>query len=332
MNVKLTDLFGIVRNFLFSKANKEFLIFLFFLVLSGIFWMMMTLDESYEKELSIPVHITHVPKDVVLLSGETDTIRVTVRDRGIDIVSYIYDEPKKTLNINFKNYDKGDGQGSVSANELQQMIAKLFRSSTKVLSTNPGKYVFFYNTGAHKRVPVRWSGRVIPEQLYFLSHATYSPDSVTIFASEEKLDSIKTVYTEALNCVGFRDTLSIDCRIRKTEGVKTVPDHTRVTFYTDVLTEESMDGIPVQGIHMPKGKVLRTFPAKVKVNFVTGVSVFRKLKPSDFVVIADYNELKSNPSEKCNIYLRKTPDGISRAALTVNQVDYLIEEEEEDSE
>ena len=138
MNVKLTDLFGIVRNFLFSKANKEFLIFLFFLVLSGIFWMMMTLDESYEKELSIPVHITHVPKDVVLLSGETDTIRVTVRDRGIDIVSYIYDEPKKTLNINFKNYDKGDGQGSVSANELQQMIAKLFRSSTKVLSTNPG--------------------------------------------------------------------------------------------------------------------------------------------------------------------------------------------------
>ena len=329
MSVKLADIFRMVRNFLFSKANKEFLIFLFFLILSGIFWMMMTLDESYEKELSIPVRIIHVPKDVVLLSGETDTIRVTVRDRGIDIFSYIYNEPRKTLNINFKNYDKGGGQGVVSANDLQQMIAKLFRSSTKVISTNPVKYEYYYNTGAHKRVPVRWSGRVIPEQLYFLSHATYSPDSVTIFASEEKLDSIKTVYTEALNCVGFRDTLTVDCRLRKIDGVKTVPNHAHVTFYTDVLTEESMDGIPVQGINMPKGKVLRTFPAKVKVNFVSGVSVFRKLKPSDFIVIADYNELKSNPSEKCNIYLRRVPDGISRAALTVNQVDYLIEEEEE---
>ena len=106
MSVKLADIFRMVRNFLFSKANKEFLIFLFFLILSGIFWMMMTLDESYEKELSIPVRIIHVPKDVVLLSGETDTIRVTVRDRGIDIFSYVYNEPRKTLNINFKNYDK----------------------------------------------------------------------------------------------------------------------------------------------------------------------------------------------------------------------------------
>ena len=127
MSVKLADIFRMVRNFLFSKANKEFLIFLFFLVLSGIFWMMMTLDESYEKELSIPVRIIHVPKDVVLLSGETDTIRVTVRDRGIDIFSYVYNEPRKTLNINFKNYDKGGGQGIVSANELQQMIAAWLR-------------------------------------------------------------------------------------------------------------------------------------------------------------------------------------------------------------
>lgn len=321
--------FRFFRNFFFSKANKEFLIFLFFLMLSGIFWMMMTLNESYEKELRIPVHITQVPKDVVLISGETDTIRVTVRDRGVDIFSYLYGEPKKSLNVNFKTYDKGNGLGSVSSVELQQIIAKIFRSSTKITGTSPSKYEFHYNTGAHKKVPVRWSGRVIPEQLYFLSHTSYSPDSVTIYASQEKLDSIKTVFTEPLNHVGFRDTLTVECRLKKMDEVKTVPDRIHVTFYTDVLTEESIEGIPVKGINMPKGKVLRTFPAKVQVNFVTGVSVYRKLKPSDFVVIADYNELKDKPSEKCNIYLRQVPNGISRAVLTTSQVDYLIEEETE---
>ena len=38
----------IVRGFLFTLVNKEFLIFLFFLLLSGIFWLLMTLNETYE--------------------------------------------------------------------------------------------------------------------------------------------------------------------------------------------------------------------------------------------------------------------------------------------
>ena len=80
---------------------------------------------------------------------------------------------------------------------------------------------------------------------------------------------------------------------------------------------------------MPPGKVLRTFPARVTVSFVTGVSVYRNLKPEDFTVIADYKELKKNPSEKCQIHLKEVPHGISRARLETTQVDYLIEAETE---
>ena len=320
------SIFRIVRSFLFSKANREFLIFLFFLALSGVFWLMMALNESYEREVPIPVRIVNVPKEVVLTSDETDTVKITLRDKGIVLLTYLYGDGIRTVDINFRNYDRANGTGTVSATELQRLIARKLVSSTKITSVGLSKLEFYYNTGARKRVPVRWSGRVIPENLYFISHVEYWPDSVTIFASEEKLDSIKTVYTEPLNYVNFRDTLTIDCHLRKMEGVKTVPDHIRVGFYTDVLTEESIGGIPVVGINMPEGKVLRTFPAKVTVKFVTGVSVFRTLKASDFTVVADYNELSDHPSEKCNIYLQQTPNGISRATLETKQVDYLIEE------
>ena len=69
-----------VRNFLFSNRNREFLIFLFFLALSGIFWLLMTLNETYEKEIVVPIRITNIPTDVMLTSEETDTVRVTIRD------------------------------------------------------------------------------------------------------------------------------------------------------------------------------------------------------------------------------------------------------------
>ena len=56
-----------------------------------------------------------------------------------------------------------------------------------------------YSIGHLKqKVPIRWKGRVIPEHLYFLSDVSYSPDSVTVYASEERLDSIHMVYTEPL--------------------------------------------------------------------------------------------------------------------------------------
>ena len=42
-----------VRRFLFSNLNKQFLIFLFFLFLSSIFWLIMTLNGTYEKEIKI---------------------------------------------------------------------------------------------------------------------------------------------------------------------------------------------------------------------------------------------------------------------------------------
>ena len=317
-----------IRLFLFSRGNKEFLIFLFFLALSGAFWLSLTLNDTYEQEFAVPVAVVDVPKNAVLTSDEVDTVKMTIRDKGIFLISYYYGDYLKNIRIHFRSHSHNNGTGTIAAQELQKIVYSRLFSSSKILSTKPDKLEFYYSYGTKKKVPVRWSGRVIPEELYFISRVEYSPDSVTIYASEEKLDSINMVYTEQLNYANFRDTLSVNCRLSKIKSVKMVPDHVQVNFFTDVLTEERIEGIPVQGINMPEGKTLRTFPAKVAVNFVTGVNVYRNLRPQDFTVVVDYNDIKNNPSEKCDIHLKDVPSGISRARLETTQVDYLIESQE----
>ena len=325
MNVK--RLWQVISDFVFSNANRDFLVFLFFLGLSGIFWLSLTLNDTYEREFSIPVSVVDIPKNAVLTSDEVDTIKMTIRDKGIILVAYQYGDYLKRLRIPFKNYTRNNGSGSVPAAELQKLVYQQLVSSSKITACKPDKLEFFYNYGTNKKVPVRWSGRVIPEELYFISRVDYLPDSVTVYASDEKLDSINMVYTETLNYANFRDTLTITCQLAKLKGVKVVPDKVKINFFTDVLTEENIEGVPIQGINLPEGKVLRTFPAKVTVSFVTGVSVFRNLRPEDFTIVADYNEIKRHPSEKCRITLKNVPPGISRARLDVTLVDYLIENE-----
>ena len=143
----------------------------------------------------------------------------------------------------------------------------------------------------------------------------------------QRLDTLRAVFTEPLNQTGFRDSLKLTARIARVGGVKIVPDRTSITFITDVLSEVHLNGVLIHGINLPDGKILRTFPSRVGVKFVTGVRRFKELRPSDFIVVADYNEIRRRPSAKCHIQLKQVPHGVQTARLDESHVDYLIEEE-----
>ncbi len=306
--------------------GKEILIFLTFLVLAGIFWLFTTLNETFEQEVRIPIRFIGVPKDVVITSGDGDTLRVMVRDKGISFLTYLYASNRQPVEVDFKRYARPDGTGSVPGSDLLRLVARRLPTSATPFSVKPEVQHFFYNYGERKRVPVQYLGQVEPDPLYFISDVHYSTDSVTIYASPDKLDSITRIYTEPLHCSSFRDSLTVMARLQSPTGVKVVPQEIAIRFVTDVLTETSISDVPVVGINMPEGTVLRTFPAKLTVHFVTGIKNFQTLSPSDFLVVADYLEFSADSTTQCNVYLRSQPTSVQRARLNINRVDYLIEE------
>lgn len=322
----LFHIFKLIRNFLFGWMNREFLIFLFFLFLSGAFWLLMALNETYEKEIEIPVQLVEIPKNVVLTSDTTTIVRVTVRDKGFSLMAYLYGNKIRPVQVRFKNYAKKTGVGTITSAELQKLITRQLFNSSNIISLKPDKYEFFYNFGLKKRMPVRLAGKIVPGQSYYLSKVFFNPDSVEVYASREILDSIKYVNTEPLNVLNLTDTVVKDVALFKIKGVKYVPEKVKISICPDILTEETCD-VSIEAVNMPEGKILRTFPSRVTVTFTVGASMFRSITPDRFKVVADYDELMANPSDKCNIYLRSVPHGVRNARLSVNQVDYLIEEQ-----
>lgn len=323
--MKTNNIFQKIRHSLFGRANRELLIFLFFFIIAGIFWLMMTLNLNYDKEIKIPVHITDVPQDVVLTSSETDTLHVVINDKGFNLLSYLYGEQVHPIELNYAAYAPADGTGMVTGPDLQKLVVQSLSASSSVVTVKPERLLLYYNYGEQKRVPVRLQGHVAAEQHYFVADTVFSQDSITIYASHDRLDSIAYVMTKPLNVSNIKDFTTINCPLLAIEGVKMVPSSVKVSFTTDILSELSISGIPVVGINLPTDKQLRMYPSKVKVSFVTGLKKYQNLSAEDFEVVADYNEFKDNPSSKCNIYLRRVPDGISRAKLDVNQVDCFIE-------
>ena len=111
--------------------------FLFFLALSGIFWLQTTLNEVYEREFAIPVSVTGIPKNAVLTSDETDTVRMTIRDKGITLLTYMYGDILKKINVSFKTYSKSNGTGVVTASELQKLVYQQLANGSRITAMKP---------------------------------------------------------------------------------------------------------------------------------------------------------------------------------------------------
>lgn len=327
MEKRLTQIINMVRNFLFSSANREFLTFFFFLVLSTIFWLMTALNETYEREIGVPAYLVNIPKNVVVISDMEDTVRVTVRDKGFALLAYTYGEGIRPINVNFQSaITRQSGYGVVSSQELMKMINQRFSGSSKIVQVKPDRLDFYYNYGLSRQVSVKMSGHVVPGKSFYLARTRFWPEKVTVYGSKQALDSLRFVKTVPINITNFNDTVLRTVALETIKGVKIVPNTVRIGLYPDILTEENIE-VPITAINMPEGKVLRTFPQRVTVNFIVGASMFRSISPEQFAVVVDYNEIIDHPSDKCSIHLRETPQGVRNARLKMTQVDYLIEEQ-----
>ena len=312
-----------VRNFLFSGLNKEFLIFLFFLALSGAFWLLMTLNETMEREFKIPMRLSGVPRNAVITGELPDTVRVTVRDKGFTLVTYDF----RPLVFRFSNYaDEDEGKGMIPLADVQKQVLSQMYGSSKLLQVKPGAFDFYFTYGTSKKVPVVFRGKITTNKSYYLAHTEFYPSMVTVYANKQQLDKLQTVEIEPFNYRNLQDTIRQAVKIRKIRGVKIVPPTVRLSVYPDVLTEEAIE-VPITAINMPPGMVLRTFPSKVTVRFTIGASLFRTIKPNLFKVVVDYEELAANPSDKCTLQLRSVPRSVSKASLEIERVDYLLEQQ-----
>ena len=273
----------------------------------------------------MPVHITNIPKDVMLTSPETDTLRVVINDKGYNLLTYLRGDEVRPIEMDFSVYAQADGTGVIPGSDLQKLASQNISASATLVSFKPERLLLYYNYGEQKKVPVRLTGYVAAEQHYFVADTIFSPDSITIYASYERLDSITYVSTKPLNVSDIKDSVSLTAQLQGIEGVKMVPNEMTVSFTTDILSELSIDEVPVTGINVPADKELRMYPSKVKVSFITGLKRYQSLKADDFEVVVDCTEFRDDQSAKCHIYLRRVPEGISRARLDIDVIDCFIE-------
>lgn len=314
-----------VRYCLSKIWNKQFLIFLFFLALSSVFWIFQTLNETYEEDFQVPLELRNVPSNVVITTDLPENLHILLRDKGSQLLAYRYTRQFKPVVVDYNTYSNPSGHVSILGNELQRQIAAQLLPGTQMLGLKPDTLDFYYNFGQFKRVPIRPLGEVRAGRLYSLAKTVYSEDSVTVYASREQLDTITAAYLQPFNLRNLTDTTHVKSNFVKVKGAKFVPAQIGVTFCIDRLVEKTIQ-VPIQQVNFPASKQLRTFPATVKVTFQVGMGLYRKITSENFVLVVNYEDLLKNKSTYCHLSLKTIPEGVSHVRISPQDVEYVIEE------
>lgn len=313
-----------IKDFLLNRSSKEFLIFIFFLAMSAAFWFLSVLNDTYEEEYGVELRIVDVPSDVVITQSLPDTVKVRLRDKGFNLLKYYFTDDLRPISLHFALYANSKGRGYVSATDLQKILLMRMASTTSIVSVKADRWEFYYNHGARKRIAVRLDGELRPAENYYITQMRLSPDSVTVYAEESAFDSIAAVFTETQSIRNLKESQELQVPLQGITGAKIEPKVVKLKISVEQLTEVTLN-VPVQPINMPEGMLLKTFPARVDIVAAVGIERSKKLKAEQFAVVADYNDLPEDPSEKLKLRIYMQPSGVVKTTIKENMVDYVIE-------
>lgn len=305
--------------------SKDFFVFLMFLMMSAVFWVLTTLNETYEAEVEVRLEIADVPANTVITEDLPDTIRVVVRDKGFNIMKYLYVDNMPVVRLPFHMYCGQHNHGGITSAELQKILRPRFGETCSILSVKAEHLDFYFSHGSQKKVPLIFGGNASAKTNFYVMDVKIVPDSVVVMASKDALDTINAYYTEAVEIDNLDKSVTKDVPLARVVGAKTKISNAKVRVVVDQLTEAKVT-VPVTAIHLPPQSLLKTFPGRVDVKVSVGMAMASRLRPEQFSVVADYFDLaERSPKEKLPIRIASKPDYVLKAWLAVREVDYVIE-------
>jgi hypothetical protein len=313
-----------MKVFLFSRDT---FIFLFFLLISAVFWLIMSLNKTYEMRITIPLAYVNTPQDMEFTANLPTNIVVKVKDKGTVLLSYAQ-QNFQPLTIDFNNYTSFHGQETWSiptASTFDKEVKELLNPTTQMLDFYPRSINIEKHALSQKRVPIVAQTELTYARQYYPSDSLrITPDSTTLYGYKETLDTIRCIYTERIEASNLNDTLQTTCALAIPANCKVSPQNVKVFAPVEFYTE-GKQVVPVRVLGVPKNLRVRTFPAEVEVTYMAGFSRFKSIIPADFTVTIQYNDLISSNQTTERLHLEQFPKYILKPKVRPEQVKWIIE-------
>ncbi|WP_251968662.1 CdaR family protein [Parabacteroides sp. AD58] len=315
-----------IKAFLHRQRWKEALIFFCFVLLSFGFWLLQSLQQEYETDMSIPIRYTNVPDDIIFTNKIPQAINIRIKDKGSALLNYTIGQKFRSITIDMTGLSKESGKFTVDKRYIEAEVQKQVLATTTLYSIEPQAITLRFGMRKSKEFPIVFQGNIQTEKGFLVSSdIQISPSRVTVYASDSILDTIqeiKTVYTEIKN---GKKSITRVVALEPIEGTNFETNNVSVTIPIEEYTEKMLS-IPVTVTGVPVNYKIRTFPQAVEVACNIPISRFKELTEDMFTVEVPYAQLEENVSGSIDVQVTKKPDWVRYCHVSPAKIEFLLEQ------
>ncbi len=306
-----------------SARGKEILLFLLFLMISYVFWLMLTLNNEMQEDIEVPVEIAGIPDSVTVISNIPETLKISVRDKGTALMKYKIGGIKP-LKINWADYSQTKNKFLLNKADLGAKLRDYFGSSGQLVTMLPDSISLSYTSSPGKKVAVKVLADLKPIFGSIINGpVTTNTDSVWLFSVEDLPHELTHVETLPIVRSSLSDTTDITVPIKPLPGVKIVPEEIVVKVPVEPLIARRQMA-PVIAKNLPDDISLHTFPSRIEIAYLVPMSEYNS-EPYDINAYVDYADIANNTSGKLPVTLSLLPESYHSVEAVPDSVEYITE-------
>lgn len=318
----MSELKDKIKNIIDKLQGRHIFLYLIFVVISTIFWFLLTLNNEVQQEYKLSLSINSIPENTTFISETPQNIKVIVREKGTSSLKYILTS-LPVISVNFNDFSDNKNIFRINNTDLKNLISKAIGSNPVILSTYPDSVKAVFTNHTPKKVPIKFNINVTPNFKYTLSgKIKCSKDSAIVYSDIQTLNKIQYVESAELIMKDLTDTLNEEIPIIPIKGTKIVPNSINVSIPVEpLIIKKSMVKVRTNGV--PEGYNIITFPSKVQASYLIPLSKY-KSEQNIFAEIY-FNEINKNNKK---IKLHSYPETWDYGSINFesDSIDYIIEE------
>lgn len=313
-----------------EKYQQRLLLFLFFIILSFIFWFIRALNEIYQSDITYPIKYTKFPSDKILTGELPSRLKLRVEASGMNILARKLHLNVKALKFNVESFSlqkSGNNSFYILTKQVREYIMEDLEN-IRILGISPDTLFFNFTSVETRKVKVR-PGIENLDNLFAKQYAlngiiSTSPDSIIVTGPFTILDTLKFVLTESIELNNLTDTAVKTYNLQKIDQLDFNKKKIKVLIPVDKFTETAVNS-EIELRNVPDTLDLKTFPNTVRIIYRITLSNYDKVRPEMLKPYVDYLDIDKTLRSNLQVRLTDTPAYIQRLRIIPGSVEYLIE-------
>ncbi len=312
-----------------SPIHHKLITFLFFILVSTIFWFIRSLGQQYETNVVYPVKYTDFPENKVLIGDIPQKLILRVRASGFSILKCRLNLNIVPLRFNVNSYamnNTGKETYIVITGNIRDMLSEEL-DQIKILTISPDTLFFRLTDIITKKVPVmpalKMHERFYQKQFTQNGNIRVSPDSITVSGPDNVVSTIHYILTQPIYFTNLTDTVTDFCKLEPVKSLTYSVQKVKVMIPVDRFTEVE-NNLPVQPVNVPDSLAMIPIPGQVKVTYHICLSNYQKMLHKPLLPRINYRDISYVHSGRLTVFLADTPSVISNVRFNPHEIEFLI--------